>query len=86
MRATDLAGNRQVTVGPGALRVVRSGAPDFTPPWWPSGLVGSFSTASDHGLRPAWLLRRARQPDPSCARRRIAAPGRPSIAEVRAKR
>ena len=60
VRATDWAGNRQVTVGHGTLRVVRSGAPDFTAPWWPSGLVGSFSTRFSHGLRPAWLLR---QPD-----------------------
>jgi photosystem II stability/assembly factor-like uncharacterized protein len=39
--AVDLAGNTQVKVGHNWLRVVRSGAPKATHPWWPSGLPGS---------------------------------------------
>ena len=62
VRATDGAGNRQVTVGRGTLRVVRSGAPVFTAPFWPSGLGQSFSTRLSHGLRPAWLLRQPGSP------------------------
>jgi len=62
VHATDWAGNRQVTVGHNILRVVRSGAPDFSPPWWPSGLGSSFSSRLNHGLRPAWLLRQPGSP------------------------
>ncbi len=63
VRATDWAGNRQVTIGRNLLRVVRSGAPDFRPPWWPSGLPdSSMGSRLNHGLRPAWLLRQPGSP------------------------
>ena len=62
VRATDWAGNRQVTVGHNTLRVVRSGAPDVSPPSWPSGLPGSMSSRLNHGPRPAWLLRQPGSP------------------------
>jgi photosystem II stability/assembly factor-like uncharacterized protein len=38
VRAVDRAGNQQVKVGHNWLHVVRSGAPNATRPWWPSGL------------------------------------------------
>jgi photosystem II stability/assembly factor-like uncharacterized protein len=38
VRATDLAGNRQVSVGRNSLRVVVSGAPVVRPPYWGQGL------------------------------------------------
>ena len=38
VRAVDNAGNQQVLVGHGMLRVVKSGAPPAHRPWWPSGL------------------------------------------------
>ncbi len=63
VHADDWAGNRQVTVGHGVLRVVRRGAPEFSPPWWPSGLPSeSMGTRLNHGLRPAWLLRQPGSP------------------------
>ena len=62
VHATDWAGNRQVTTGRNTLRVVRSGAPDFSPPWWPSGLGMAMSSRLNHGLRPAWLLRQPGSP------------------------
>jgi photosystem II stability/assembly factor-like uncharacterized protein len=61
--ALDVAGNHQVTVGRGLLRVVRKGAPAFQAPWWPAGLQGSFALdRMNRGLRPAWLLRFAGAP------------------------
>ena len=76
VRAFDLAGNPQVTVGKGTLRVVRSGAPTFHAPWWPSGLAASFAGLAkqrvvpiafkgarlNHGLRSAWLMRQPGSP------------------------
>ena len=38
VRAVDWAGNRQVTVGRGELRVVKAGAPPQRHPGWPEGL------------------------------------------------
>ena len=38
VRATDLAGNKQVRVGRGSLTVVASGAPAARAPQWPAGL------------------------------------------------
>jgi len=40
VRATDAAGNAQVTIGRNALRVVRRGAAAPRPPSWPAGLPG----------------------------------------------
>ena len=40
VRATDGAGNPQVTIGRNTLRVVRSGAPAPRRPAWPAGLPG----------------------------------------------
>jgi hypothetical protein len=62
VRATDWAGNRQVTIGRNTLRVVRGGAPDFSPPFWPAGLGMAMSGRLNHGLRPAWLLRQPGSP------------------------
>jgi len=77
VRALDNAGNHQVTVGNGTLRVVRSGAPRFHEPWWPPGLMGAgFASIAthhvvpvgflgarlNHGLRAAWLLRQPGSP------------------------
>lgn len=76
VRAIDVAGNPQATVGNGTLRVVRRGAPAFHAPWWPSGLGGSFAGLArhrvasvafsgarlNHGLRSAWLLRQPGSP------------------------
>ncbi len=77
VHAVDNAGNPQATVGNGTLRVVRSGAPAFHAPWWPSGLMGDFfgtdvthhvvpvgfmGARLNHGLRSAWLLRQPGSP------------------------
>jgi hypothetical protein len=77
VHAADNAGNPQATVGNGTLRVVRSGAPAFHAPWWPSGLMGDFfgtivthhvvpvgftGARLNHGLRSAWLLRQPGSP------------------------
>ena len=59
VRARDVAGNPQATVGRGTLRVVRSGAPAYRTPGWPPGLFSEMYWFGrlNHGLRPAWLLR-----------------------------
>ena len=71
VRARDVAGNREATVGHGTLRVVGRGAPAYRTPGWPPGLMsgsyfGSRLSRGPHsasliglnrGLRPAWLLR-----------------------------
>jgi hypothetical protein len=38
VKAVDLAGNAQTTIGHNWLKVVRHGAPRQTHPWWPAGL------------------------------------------------
>lgn len=60
VRATDGAGNSQVVVGHGRLRVVRHGAPAFHNPGWPAGLPGSssgFAGRVSHSLEAQRLLR-----------------------------
>ena len=60
MRATDWAGNPQVVVGHGRLRVVRSGAPKVRTPGWPAGLPASsmgFFSHLRHSLEARRLLR-----------------------------
>ena len=49
VRAVDRAGNLQTRTGRGWLRVVRSGAPKATPPFWPSGLPGEVTESGAPG-------------------------------------
>jgi photosystem II stability/assembly factor-like uncharacterized protein len=60
VRATDGAGNSQVAIGYGRLRVVRRGAPAFHNPGWPAGLPDSspgFASRVSHSLEAQRLLR-----------------------------
>jgi photosystem II stability/assembly factor-like uncharacterized protein len=60
VRATDGAGNSQVVIGHGRLRVVRHGAPAFHNPGWPAGLPGSslgFASRVSHSVEAQRLLR-----------------------------
>ncbi len=49
VRATDWAGNRQVTVGRNWLRVVLTGAPAASSPGWPAGLPDTTQPTSSPG-------------------------------------
>ena len=60
VRAADEAGNPQVAVGRGVLKVVSNGAPRFHNPGWPAGLstgYGGFDGGLRHNLEARRLLR-----------------------------